>query len=191
MFSTVTYRNIETDRNQNFFELVFIALKKLRWILQFTSNLSSFIFVSGDRLRQKLNRTNSRLVFLILHQYITALPHNRLIVYNKYVSTQYVINHFEWSFQSLPSVEKTKRVPLMISRATLFMIKKSALGVPVVNCFNNKMFKRRFVEDGGWIFAWVTECVKRRRRSDVRYKLRLIWVIIYLAVTHITQVRRF
>lgn len=31
----------------------------------------------------------------------------------------------------------------------------------------------------------------RRRCSDVRWELRLIWVIIYLAVTHITQLRRF
>ena len=96
MFSTVTYKNIETDRNQNFFEFLSVYRSE-KAAMNSSIYIKSLIIyiVSGDRLRQKLNRTNSRLVFLILHQYITALPHNRLIVYNKYVSTQYVINHFE------------------------------------------------------------------------------------------------
>ena len=71
------------------------------------------------------------------------------MVYNKYESTLCVINYFKWSFQSLPLVDKTQRALVMISRAALLIIKKSALGIPRVNCFNDNIFKRRFVEDGG------------------------------------------
>ena len=132
-----------------FWVSIYRSVKAAILILRFTSTFSSFIFVSVDRLRQKLNRTNQRLVSsdpALIHNYTF---HNCLIVYNKYESTLCVINYFKWSFQSLPLVDKTQRALVMISRAALLIIKKSALGIPRVNCFNDNIFKRRFVEDGG------------------------------------------
>ena len=75
----------------------------------------------------------------------------------------------------------------MISRAALFITQKSALSIPRVNCFNDNILndfwlkmEAKYSLESRSVFY-----VTRRRCSDVSLKLRLIWVIIYLAVTHI------